>query len=473
MIDLTSTAPVNDPEYGTTDPVWPEILATAGSDVIYRAAAGLEKAMADVDAGRLISTYAELVSDQWDAYSISYRNLPYLAWASGCNLWEESWSEGFKRYWVANQMTFQSQRGSLLGISNFVNAVGAEVLSAVVPPASFYPNPSQTPAQTAAYVARFPQLRLYPYAPTPVEPYLCFPGNFVDPVTNEKVFNKNGCFLGPLQMFYPTNYNAGGQYFQDAVLWDQGVSTNLTVQQWTQVDVGTQQDTLYTQVTMPGISDDHFFMGRSGKYFLPAGHPVSQNKYGIFLGALYNTADHIALVPQNVDLTLFEAKAIYQTVLPGLQPLEVTPENVASVHQSRITEFYCGQCLAGKFQPPSNAWQFMYQLWYLFDPTVVPANKKASCFMGQARFGIGAYTAELKIAAYGIWPRFYLRAGGFLNGFLPPKNTSVTDKIRRAVTASMALRDTVGIDTYVMRVVQISDAVLADGNTWVGMYIES
>jgi Phage tail protein (Tail_P2_I) len=89
------------------------ISPTAGSDMLYRQATGLEKAMADVDAYRLTSTYAELVRDQWDPYAISYRNLGYLAWAMGVNLWEDNWSYEFKRWWIVNQWTFKSQRDEI------------------------------------------------------------------------------------------------------------------------------------------------------------------------------------------------------------------------------------------------------------------------------------------------------------------------------------------------------------------------
>ena len=85
------------------DYVWPGIVEDAGEQVLYRQAAGLEKSLADVDAYRLTQTYAELIKDQWDPYRISSTNLPYLAWAMGVNLWEDSWSEDFQRWWTANQ----------------------------------------------------------------------------------------------------------------------------------------------------------------------------------------------------------------------------------------------------------------------------------------------------------------------------------------------------------------------------------
>ena len=93
--------------------------------------------------------------------------------------------------------------------------------------------------------------------------------------------------------------------------------------------------------------------------------------------------------------------------------------------------------------------------------------------MGRARFGIHKYTAEAYIKASFPWPKFYARAGGFYGKghFFPPKNTKLIDQIRRAVTASMAVRDTVQINTRIMRTIQIKDLTVLDGRFSIGQYI--
>jgi len=42
------------------------LISRPGSKLLYRAASGLERAMADVDGERLIGTYAAIIADQWD-----------------------------------------------------------------------------------------------------------------------------------------------------------------------------------------------------------------------------------------------------------------------------------------------------------------------------------------------------------------------------------------------------------------------
>src|SRR5262245_8519394 len=152
-----------DIELVNSDFIWPNIDELAGEKVLFAQATGMEKALADVDAYRLTRMYAEIIIDQWDPYRISARNLPYLAWATGVNLWETWWSEEFKRYWVAIQWTAKYERGSRKGLDRFITAVGGHMKRCVTPPAKTFPTHSLTPEERIAYLMRFPQLRLYPY----------------------------------------------------------------------------------------------------------------------------------------------------------------------------------------------------------------------------------------------------------------------------------------------------------------------
>jgi Phage tail protein (Tail_P2_I) len=612
-IGVTVGSPTIDvPLLQVGDTINPGILADAGSQLIYRQATGLEKALADVDAYNLTRTYAELVRDQWDPYAINYRNLGYLAWAMGVNLWEADWDETFRRWWVANQWTMKYERGSLLGISDFLNAAGSnsrtcpygiKVMSAIVPPAKFFPGKSSTAADRAAYLARFPQLRLYPYVARALLSYNCFSGNFppIDSYPPTKRHNKNGDFLGPLRKFYPTDAGAGGRYTRTAVYWDRGISTKLTLR--TIVDVnGTYGATTYDQVTVPARKNNHWFLDQKNKWPLPARHKISQNVFGIFLGSADDTASRQILIPRDGSLNLSLAQAQYQTINTGMTMMNVYPNHISEVHAMSPWSLYLGKTISGvaakgsinfsvtptvgskitigtqvltfipngmvsiaphqialgvnlsttiddivaylatqrgdpilgkcnynsignskgntgitvtsktigmdmnsfglgttdpagtvspmyggaqplaaqknqflskKFLPPSKAWQFIYEQWYLFDPSRVPDYRKASVYMGHARLGIQRYTAELKIAAFSNWKPWFVRNNGFLRGHLRPANNDMISKVRRAVTASMALRDTVRIQTKIRRIIDVNDSLPIDGSVKVGQYIDA
>jgi phage tail P2-like protein len=464
---------------GTTDPINQGILMTAGSDLLYRSASGLEKAWADVGAFRLTATYAELVSDQWNPYRVSERNLPYLAWAMGINLWEDDWGIDFKRWWVANQWTLKYQRGSLLGTSNFVDAVGGKVLKAHRPPSKFYPGKSLTLAERAAFLARFQQLRIYPYT-TPVQLlYLCFCCKFPkNPVTGVKPRNKNGNFYGPLRKFYTTDANAGSKYMRFARLYEPrtNTETDLTFRVVVGEDMGVSKVTIFDEVTLPSHKGDKWYLGWHGKAPLAQSFQRPGNKFAIFLGALGPDKGIIIRVPRDGSLDLTQFKAQYTTIVPQLHPINVNPNFVAQQHASDAKyKFYPSgkdQFIASKFLPPTKAGRYIYEQWYLWDPLRAPDNRKAGSYVGQAQFGIQNYTARLKINMDGKWPRWAMRCNGHINGFIKKGSTATLDKLRRAVTASMAARDTVHLDTQVKRIINTNDSLPLDGSFRIGQYID-
>jgi hypothetical protein len=55
--------------------------------------------------------------------------------------------------------------------------------------------------------------------------------------------------------------------------------------------------------------------------------------------------------------------------------------------------------------------------------------------------------------------------------FFAPQNTKMIEKVRRAVTASMAARDTIAINTRVKRQLQLRDVTVLDGRFTVGQWI--
>jgi phage tail P2-like protein len=142
------------------------IIKAPGAKLLYRAASGLEKSMADVDGERLIGTYAEIIRDQWDPYKISYNNLPYLAHAMGALLWEEGWSESTQREWTAKQFEYKSLRGTYDGIAMALNYSGRDftggyfIKQAMRPPQCFFASPSMSKEAYDFWIHMLPELRI-------------------------------------------------------------------------------------------------------------------------------------------------------------------------------------------------------------------------------------------------------------------------------------------------------------------------
>jgi phage tail P2-like protein len=138
-----------------------DVIEHAGSQVLYPAASGLEKSVADVEAERVLSIADWLVEDQWDPYLISKANLPYLAWAMGVNLWEDSyWSEGSKRDWVAQQWSFKAYRGAPKAYEMALKQSDYVITDTVRPPQGFWLAPSLTKEQWDAWIRQMPEIRL-------------------------------------------------------------------------------------------------------------------------------------------------------------------------------------------------------------------------------------------------------------------------------------------------------------------------
>ena len=448
------------------------IIDKPGSAIMYRAASGLECALADTGGQRLIEIYAEIIRDQWNPWQISAHNLPYLAWAMGVNLWEDWWDENTKRQWVARQWELKSYRGTRVGLEEFVKAVGGKVKRVITPPSFFYGGKALTDEERAAYVARFAQLRIYPFVEREKLGYLCFlNGPFFDQVGNRQ-FTRNGGFL-PM---FPTNQDQGGSYTRTATLWDHGVETPLTVRKVVNVDPGPEDVTIWDQVELPGHLTNKYFVAQAGKFPRPAGGPLTGfAKHGIFLGKLDTSESMTVKIPRDGSLDVLQGKAQYQTVLPDDNFISVYPEHVSEVCPRRRCEIYAaksnfimGGSVGTSFLPKSDAWRYVFERWYLFDTERVPDPHKASIYMGNARFGIPKYTAEAKIELYGKLKPRTIYIGGYLNGVFRRKDNEVIERLRRATRASKRLVDTILIDTQIKRVVEVRDLNLADGTHFVG-----
>lgn len=421
--------------------------------------------MADTGAERLIAIEVEKIIDLWDPWRVDAKNLPFLAWAMGVNLWEDNWSETDRRSWVARQWTLKSLRGTQEGLREFVAAVGGELKRVIAPPALTFTGKRTTDAERAAYVARFPQVRLYPFVARKLLPWSCFlrPRGRLPRV-------KNGSYLGPRRNLYPTNADAGGRYTRTATLWDRGVETPLTFRHVVAVDVGPYGVREYDEVVLPARRTNKFFIGETDKFLY---HPTpGLPSRAIFLGAMSGVASRVVRVPRDGSLELFLPKAQYQTILPDEQLLTVHPESVGEIHPTQFGSLFAHrkQYLAKKYLPPSIAWLHLFERWYIFDQTRVPDARKRATFIGFTRFGIHKYTAEAKIKAFNYRPPRYVRRHVW--GFLRPRQDEVITRLRRGVRASMALRDTVLIDTKVMRQLEIHDVPLANGLHVVGELIE-
>jgi phage tail P2-like protein len=129
-------------------------------ELLYTGASGLEKALVDVDGYRLSAIPAQLIVENIDPWKVQTRNLPHLAWSLGVTLWEASWSEDWKRQWLAWQGDFMSSVGTLKAIKMALAPNAYQVVDVVRPPAGFYASPDLTADEMDAWIRLMPQIRI-------------------------------------------------------------------------------------------------------------------------------------------------------------------------------------------------------------------------------------------------------------------------------------------------------------------------
>jgi phage tail P2-like protein len=315
-------------------------IARLGKETLYRSHTGFEAALADVDAERLTDTYAEAIIDTWNPWQIAYEHLPFLAWAMGVNLWESWWSEEFQRSWVARQWYLKSIRGTRAGLDEFVVAVGGSVKRATVPPARAYGTVRLTDEQRIAYIARFPQLRIYPFVDREKLPWLCYTaGKHYDGLGRLRRWGHNGTFTGPKWKIYPTVQNQGGNYTRTAKLYEPrtDTETQLTIRRIVRVITGEKAGwgfqpgvSQYDESVVLPMQRPAYFIGEPRKY-------IGANVY-----AGKKTPLRTISIGRSGPLELTQGKAQYQTVFPNDELLRVRPEYVAVKHRRRPSELYAG-----------------------------------------------------------------------------------------------------------------------------------
>ena len=322
----------------------PERINQPGALTLYQASTGFEKAAADTEAERLMDMYAEAIIDEWNPWQVAYEHLPFLAWAQGVNLWENWWDETFRRNWTARQWYLKSIRGTRAGLDEFVAAVGGRVKRCTVPPARAYGTKKQTEEERAAYVARFPQLRIYPYVAREQLRWLCFVGTHYDGTGQNRLWQRNGAFLGPRWKLYPTVQDAGGKYTRTATLYEPrtGQETVLTIRKVERVYTGENAGWGYTPgvsqydetVILPLEKRPNYFIGESK--FLHGG-----GKFGIFLGKALPL--RTISIGRSGPIEFYQGKAQYQTIFPQEELLQIRPQYTAIRHPRRPTELYAAR----------------------------------------------------------------------------------------------------------------------------------
>ena len=351
--------------------------------------------------------------------------LPWLAASWGVDLWYPDWDEMRKRSIIANIVTLKRLKGTLAGIKMYLSYVDGIVVYSVTPPAKGFYRAGFTAAQRLAFVNSLPYIQIFDYeeqrqAPTwrafavPTGDTLrrkFFYGNsFYQASAGPTLYGRKAQFADPLQPTVPP------------------------------------APVTYTSFLDPTTSNvvQQMFIAFTGSKRAFMGHifGVSNASTGTYRKFMQASRAASNMVSVTLDPN---ASQLYAT-FSGDQTYTVKPQ---PVFQQRVPlsrafmgrSFYGSYGLRSGYMRTSYAPRLIYDKLSIYDPSRLPvAQRNARSFYNHARFGIGAYNAELTVTFPMFRPRFR-QAKYYGRGFLGTWNIEPLYRVLDAVHIAKSGRD--------------------------------
>lgn len=379
-------------------------------------------------------------------YEIPASHLPWLAWALSVDLWEATWPEEKQRLLTARALAMHARKGTAASIAEHIRITGAAPRRFIVPPAKTFMVPSFTPEEQAAYLARFPQLRVYPFVARGTYRFAHF---------TSKAFGRNKAYLDAAMV---KDVGAWSRFVRTAKLWDRGVETTLTIRAVNPEALDHVDAVAYDEVVLAPKPT-------------AAVHLNAPPRVRVFLVDDFGVRQRIIRLPRDASYLFRLGREAYTTTWPNAELLDVRPEAVAEAHPGQPTALYATrrQFIAGKCLPATVAWRYLYERWHIHDPDRVPDERKRATHLGFTRLGMPPYHAEIQTRIIGH--RAPRTAGLFVNGHLVAGSRKPIADVREAIRVSKALRDRILIDTRTWRSPRAGDRLPVGGST-LGQLIE-
>ena len=379
-------------------------------------------------------------------YEISAQHLPWLAWALSVDLWDAAWPEDKRRLLTARALAMHARKGTAASIAEHIRIMGAEPRRFIVPPAKTFMVPSFTPEERAAYLARFAQLRIYPFVGRGTWRFAHF---------TSMAFGRDKAYLNASMV---EDVGAWSRFVRTAKLWDRGVERTLTIRTVSAEAVGHVDAVAYDEVVLAPKPT-------------AAVHLNAPPRVRVFLVDDFGVRQRIIRIPRNAGYDFRLGRETYTTAWPNAELIDVRSEAVAEAHPGQLTALYATrrQFISGKCLPPTVAWRYLYERWHIHASHRVPDERKRATHLGFTRLGMPPYHAEVQTRIIGH--RAPLTAGLFVNGHLVAGNRKPIADVREAIHVAKALRDRILIDTRTWRSPRAGDRLPVGGST-LGQLIE-
>ncbi|MFN4140249.1 phage tail protein I [Aestuariivirga sp.] len=378
-------------------------------------------------------------------WEIPPSHLPWLAWGLSVDLWEPDWSEEKHRTLTARALPMHARKGTQASIAEHIRIMGADPRRFIVPPAKTFLMETLTEEEREAFLARFPQLRIYPFVARGTYRFAHF---------TSAAFGRAKAFLDACCI---KDVGAWSRFIRTARLWDRGAESPLTLRAVTPEGVGRFHAAAFDEVVL-------------GARSTRALHLDAPPKAKAFLVDDFGVAQRLIRIPRAASYDYRLGRETYTTTYPDAVLVDVRPQNVAERHEGQPNALYATrrQFISGKHLPQSIAWQHIYERWHLHDPDRVPDVRVRSTHLGYARLGMPPFHAEIRTRISGTQaPR---TAGLFVTGHLMTGDRRPISQVRAAVRVSKALRDRILLDTRTYRLPRVGDRPKA-GTVTLGRFI--
>ncbi len=378
-------------------------------------------------------------------YEIPAPLLPWLAWGVSVDLWKDDWPEEKKRAAVARSIPWHKIKGTRAAMTEAIEFMGGEALRYIVPPNTPFASAPLTNEEYEDYLARFAQLRLYPYVERSQEAALCV--YYEGPEWG---------FLGPIN---PVK----ARYTRTATLLDKGVETTLTVKTVTPEEAADGTAVEYDEVVIAPKP--------TAAFHCDADFPDA----GQFLVDDFGVGQRIVRIPTEVNYSYRLGREQYTTFWPDGDLIDIYPRNIAEAHEMQNCGLYPDGGAEGDgvfdqiFMPPTISWRYLYDQWHIHDPERAPDARHGTMFCDYSRYGMPAYHAEVQTRIVKSRPVFAY--GEFMDGFFIDSDQEEISDIADGIVAAKSLRDKIGIDTKTYSIPRVGDRQRV-GTLKIGQHIE-
>lgn len=380
-------------------------------------------------------------------WEIPATHLAWLAWGLSVDLWEKEWSEETHRTLAARALPMHARKGTQASIEEHIRIMGADPRRFIVPPAKTFMMEGLTEEERQAFLARFPQLRIYPFVTRGTYRFAHF---------TSMAFGRTKAYLDACCV---KDVGAWSRFTRTARLWDRGEETTLTIRAVTPEGVGRFHAAAFDEVIL-------------GAKPTRALHLDAPPKAKAFLVDDMGVAQRMIRISRDASYSWRLGRETYTTTYPDADLVDVRPQHIAEQHFGQPTAVYATrrQFILGKHIPPTISWRFIYERWHIHDPDRVPDVRIRSTHLGFTRLGMPPYHAEVRTRISGTQaPR---TAGPFVNGYLMTGNRKPIADVREAVRVSKSLRDRILLDTRTSRLPRAGDRVKV-GTVRLGHFIEA